>query len=96
MRTFYQGLDVRMDKMQEDDDSDGGMSVVSSKSGRNVRKLRAVLNIKELLNVLQFGSHGEMEKVLGCIVKDQALVVFAELQGTVGTITYYVPLAAED
>ena len=96
MRTFYQGLDVQVDKTQDGEDSDGGVSVVSSKSGRNVRKLRALLNIKELLNVLQFGSTVEMEKILGCIVREQALVIFAELQGNIGSMTYYVPLAAED
>uniref|UniRef100_A0A6S8CRH6 Checkpoint protein n=1 Tax=Aplanochytrium stocchinoi TaxID=215587 RepID=A0A6S8CRH6_9STRA len=92
MRTFFSGLDVQQSKSNDDEnENDDAMSVRTSNSFRSTRRVSVQLNIKEVLNVLQFASL-HSEKVLLCVVKDQAMVLYADLQNSLGSLTYYLPV----
>mmetsp|Transcript_4760 Transcript_4760/g.5883 ORF Transcript_4760/g.5883 Transcript_4760/m.5883 type:complete len:294 (+) Transcript_4760:215-1096(+) len=94
MRTFFHGLEVQQSKgsdVQEENNMNDNVSVHTSNSFNFVRKYVVQMNIKEFLNVLHFASI-HFEKVILCVIEGQAVVLYGDLEDSIGSLTYYIPV----
>jgi len=77
--------------VQEENNMNDNVSVHTSNSFNFVRKYVVQMNIKEFLNVLHFASI-HFEKVILCVIEGQAVVLYGDLEDSIGSLTYYIPV----
>ena len=83
VRTFFRGLDCEMNETDEVNVTDQN------------KEIEARVKIRMLLSTFQFCSFfspSKYERILICIVKNKACVVFVSFTNDQGCLTYYIPL----